>query len=53
MPIDDYLFADIKEALGKKIGMSCLLPDDSNQKYSAATPDKVYASICKLLKVVL
>ena len=50
MPLDNHLFADIKEALGKNIGMSRWMPDNNSQKDSAATPDKVYASICKTIE---
>ena len=50
MPLDNHLFADIREALGGNIGMTYWMDDDNPLKYSAATPDKIYRSICRTIE---
>ena len=50
MPLDNHLFADIREALGKNIALSYWLKDDDPLKYSEATPMKIYDSICRTIK---
>lgn len=49
MPLDCHLFADIKEALARNIALSFWLPPDHPAKYSAATPNQIYKSLCRTI----
>lgn len=45
MPLDCHLFSDVKEGVARNVGFSFFIPDDDPDKYSLATPAKVYDAI--------
>ena len=45
MPLDCRLFSDVKEGTARNVSFSYFLPDDDPDKYSLATPRKVYDAI--------
>jgi hypothetical protein len=53
MPLDNHLFADLQEGAGKNVALTYHLKEgDPNfeQKYSFATPRKVYTSLQRTIK---
>ena len=45
MSLDNHLFADVEEAVARNIAFSFHFPEGHQDKYSASTPNRMYASI--------
>jgi hypothetical protein len=50
MPLDNHLFGDLQEGASKNVALTSFLHKNDDQKYSFATPKKVYSALQRTIK---
>jgi hypothetical protein len=50
MPLDNHLFADLREALARNIALTFWMPKSDARKYTGGTPHELYKSICRTIE---